>query len=244
MYCPNCGKPVQGETHFCPNRGASMNAAPSVDRTLQAAEQPVEKSGCSNVIVLVLVALGIFMLIRYILAPELFGEDSSTVSSTVSAVSSEDKTQNSNREEYNRVFRDRHIVHLSEIFRNMDSAAFAIADEETGIVHCMEFGYSGDIVLAMTETAYFSMEGYTEEERSQKEQEIRASYEEYGESDFCTVTFDSTYSYYVVQMKYIDMDKPENCRQLAEWGMLDKGSSFVSISKSEEDLLSQGYVKE
>lgn len=249
---------MQDETHFCPNCGAAVNAAPGFGQTLQAAPPPVRKSPIPKVVSAVIAAVvGVtaFMLVRYVVIPEVFSGDSGTssvvsetedsaVSKEESSASSEDKTQNSNREEYNRVFWNRHIVHSSALFPNLDDAAFAIVDKQTGLVHCMEFGYAGDIVMAMTETAYFPLEGYTEEERARLIKGMRESYAEYDGYDFCTINSWETDSYYAVQLEYTGMNQPENRKKMIEWGMLEENAAYISLDKTEKTLLSQGYVKE
>lgn len=274
MYCSNCGKPVQNGTRYCPNCGAPLNGAPASDSSPsgyvpQPPQPAAKKSGIPKVVSAIIgIVAGVtaFMLVRYVVIPEVFSGDSGTssvvsemeergtssvvsetedsaVSEEESSASSEDKTQNSNREEYNRVFWNRHIVHSSALFPNLDDAAFAIVDKQTGLVHCMEFGYSGDIVMAMTETAYFPLEGYTEEERVRLIKGMRESYAEYDGYDFCTINSWETDSYYAVQLEYTDLNKPENRKKVIEWGMLEENAAYVSLDKTEKTLLSQGYVK-
>ena len=160
------------------------------------------------------------------------------------AESAETSSSVSSLTEYDKIFYDRNIVHFSPEFPKLESASFAGANDEEGIVDCMEFGYTGDFVITMVETCYFSLEGCTEEDIALFDEEMRASYGEYEEYDFCKVAYSITDSYYVLRLEYTDLNKPENCRQLDEWGMLDEGTSLIiSLSQSEEGLLSQGYVK-
>ena len=274
MYCPNCGKPVQDETHFCPNCGAPLNGAPASDSSPsgyvpQPPQPAAKKSGIPKVVSAIIgIVAGVtaFMLVRYVVIPEVFSGDSGTSSvvsemedsavskeesSTSSAGSSSDPAESaetsssvSSLTEYDKIFYDRNIVHFSPEFPKLESASFAGANDEEGIVDCMEFGYTGDFVITMVETCYFSLEGCTEEDIALFDEDMRASYGEYEEHDFCKVAYSITDSYYVLRLEYTDLNKPENCRQLDEWGMLDEGTSLIiSLSQSEEGLLSQGYVK-
>ena len=280
MYCPNCGKPVQDETHFCPNCGAPLNGAPASDPSPsgyvpQPPQPAAKKSGIPkavSAIIGIMAGVTAFMLVRYVVIPEVFSGDSGT-SSVVSEMEDQEETEDSavskeessassagsssdpaesaetsssvsSLTEYDKIFYDRNIVHFSPEFPKLESASFAGANDEEGIVDCMEFGYTGDFVITMVETCYFSLEGCTEEDIALFDEEMRASYGEYEEHDFCKVAYSITDSYYVLRLEYTDLNKPENCRQLDEWGMLDEGTSLIiSLSQSEEGLLSQGYVK-
>lgn len=274
MYCPNCGKPVQDETHFCPNCGAPLNGAPAPDPAPsgyvpQPPQPAAKKSGIPKVVSAVIAAVvGVtaFMLVRYVVIPEVFSGDSGTSSvvsetedsavskeesSASSAGSSSDPAESaetsssaSSLTEYDKIFYDRNIVHFSAEFPELETASFVRADDIEGVVDCMEFGYTGDFIITIAETCYFSLEGCTEEDIALFDEEMRASYGEYEEHDFCKVAYSITDSYYVLRLEYTDLNKPENCRQLDEWGMLDEGTSLIiSLSQSEEGLLSQGYVK-
>lgn len=274
MYCPNCGKPVQDGTRYCPNCGAPLNGAPAPDPAPsgyvpQPPQPAAKKSGIPkavSAIIGIVAGVTAFMLVRYVVIPEVFSGDSGTSSvvsemedsavskeesSASSAGSSSDPAESaetsssvSSLTEYDKIFYDRNIVHFSPEFPKLESASFAGANDEEGIVDCMEFGYTGDFVITMVETCYFSLEGCTEEDIALFDEEMRASYGEYEEYDFCKVAYSITDSYYVLRLEYTDLNKPENCRQLDEWGMLDEGTSLIiSLSQSEEGLLSQGYVK-
>ena len=274
MYCPNCGKPVQDETHFCPNCGAPLNGAPASDSSPsgyvpQPPQPAAKKSGIPKVVSAIIgIVAGVtaFMLVRYVVIPEVFSGDSGTSSvvsemedsavskeesSASSAGSSSDPAESaetsssaSSLTEYDRIFYDRNIVHFSAEFPELETASFVRADDIEGVVDCMEFGYTGDFIITIAETCYFSLEGCTEEDIALFDEEMRASYGEYEEHDFCKVAYSITDSYYVLRLEYTDLNKPENCRQLDEWGMLDEGTSLIiSLSQSEEGLLSQGYVK-
>lgn len=276
MYCPNCGKPVQDGTRYCPNCGAPLNGAPAPDSSPspsgyvpQPPQPAAKKSGIPKVvsaIIAIVAGVTAFMLVRYVVIPEVFSGDSGTSSvvsetedsavskeesSASSAGSSSDPAESaetsssaSSLTEYDKIFYDRNIVHFSAEFPELESASFAGANDEEGIVDCMEFGYTGDFVITMVETCYFSLEGCTEEDIALFDEDMRASYGEYEEHDFCKVAYSITDSYYVLRLEYTDLNKPENCRQLDEWGMLDEGTSLIiSLSQSEEGLLSQGYVK-
>lgn len=274
MYCPNCGKPVQDETHFCPNCGAPLNGAPASDSSPsgyvpQPPQPAAKKSGIPkavSAIIGIVAGVTAFMLVRYVVIPEVFSGDSGTSSvvsetedsavskeesSASSAGSSSDPAESaetsssaSSLTEYDRIFYDRNIVHFSAEFPELETASFVRADDIEGVVDCMEFGYTGDFIITIAETCYFSLEGCTEEDIALFDEEMRASYGEYEEYDFCKVAYSITDSYYVLRLEYTDLNKPENCRQLDEWGMLDEGTSLIiSLSQSEEGLLSQGYVK-
>lgn len=273
MYCPNCGKPVQNGTRYCPNCGAPLNEAPAPDPAPsgyvpQPPQPAAKKSGIPkavSAIIAIVAGVTAFMLVRYVVIPEVFSGDSGTSSvvsetedsavskeesSASSAGSSSDPAESaetsssaSSLTEYDKIFYDRNIVHFSAEFPELESASFAGANDEEGIVDCMEFGYTSDFVITMVETCYFSLEGCTEEDIALFDEDMRASYGEYEEHDFCKVAYSITDSYYVLRLEFTDLNNVENCRQLAEWDILDKGSALVSISKTEEKLLSQGYVK-
>lgn len=273
MYCSNCGKPVQDGTRYCPNCGAPLNGAPAPDPAPsgyvpQPPQPAAKKSGIPkavSAIIGIVAGVTAFMLVRYVVIPEVFSGDSGTSSvvsetedsavskedsSASSAVSSSDPAESaetsssaSSLTEYDRIFYDRNIVHFSAEFPELETASFVRADDIEGVVDCMEFGYTGDFIITIAETCYFSLEGCTEEDIALFDEEMRASYGEYEEHDFCKVAYSITDSYYVLRLEFTDLNNVENCRQLAEWDILDKGSALVSISKTEEKLLSQGYVK-
>ena len=215
MYCPNCGKPVQDGTRYCPNCGAPLNGAPAPDPAPsgyvpQPPQPAAKKSGIPkavSAIIGIVAGVTAFMLVRYVVIPEVFSGDSGTSSvvsgtedsavskeesSASSAGSSSDPAESaetsssaSSLTEYDKIFYDRNIVHFSAEFPELESASFAGANDEEGIVDCMEFGYTGDFVITMVETCYFSLEGCTEEDIALFDEDMRASYGEYEEHEFC-----------------------------------------------------------
>ena len=270
MYCLNCGKPVQDGTPNCPSCGAPMGANPSSNPNPYAnvnpsgyvpQPSPPSPKGSKNIkalIVGITVGVLVSILTKYALMPALFEKntDTDTTSSAVSQEeessdskdaasedSSSDETSSISDTDYYSIFSNRDIVHISAVFPNLETASFVGVDEEIGMVDCMEFGYKADLILALTETCYLSLEGYTEDERSFLDEDMRAAYAEYEEYDFCTMTYDMTNSYYVIRFEFTDLDKPENCQKLIEWGLLEENTILISLRESEKNLLSEGYVK-
>ena len=107
MYCSNCGKPVQDGTRYCPNCGAPLNGAPAPDPAPsgyvpQPPQPAAKKSGIPkavSAIIGIVAGVTAFMLVRYVVIPEVFSGDSGT-SSVVSemedsAVSKEESSASS-----------------------------------------------------------------------------------------------------------------------------------------------------
>lgn len=171
--------------------------------------------------------------------------------SASSSVSSAPETSVSSSEEplmetpltYDEIFSAFGISYTPSEFPGMDSSNFVGIDEENAVIHCMDFGHQGNLVLSLSETIYYFIDGYTDSEREILDSDMRSGYAEYESLSFCSVTYDMNDQYYIVRLEFTNLDEVENYQKMIEIDMIEEGTIAISMELTEESLLSQGYQK-
>lgn len=253
---PASGQPILNQP--TPNQSTSDQPAfgqmPPVSAPYVQPRPPVrpvsKKKKIGYMIFSVAVFFIMFLLVSLVIRPALFPDDSKGTesdlpadASTVSAVSSTEGDIPENSFTYDEIFSEYDIVYTPTVFQGMDSAYYAGIDEENGLVDCMDFGYQNDMVLEMSETMYYFIDGYTDSDREILDSEMRNAYADFESLSFCSVTYDMDDQYYIVRLEFTELDQPENCQKLAEFDMVDEGSILISMKSTDKSLLSQGYQK-
>ena len=146
--------------------------------------------------------------------------------------------------EYEEIFTSRFIVDMPPFFLMLDSAAFAMVSEETGMIEKMEYGYKDDIVKELINTVYYPISEMTDDEKTQLDTGVQEALAGYTELSFCDANFNMGNSYYTVKLHFTDLDTIENVKALSDLGLVTgDDSGLISMKESESGLLAAGYIK-
>lgn len=146
--------------------------------------------------------------------------------------------------EYEQIFSSRAIVDTPAAFLMLDSAAFAKVDG--GMVEKLEFGYEAetDMVKEMVNTAYYPIGELTEEQKNDFDAMIREEFADMEKLDFCEIDYNIGYNYYCITATFKNLDNMDNANAVYEIeNLIDNKGKLISMKKTEENLLSSGYVK-
>ena len=144
---------------------------------------------------------------------------------------------------YDEIFSAFGISYTPPEFPGMDSSNFVGIDEENAVIHCIDFGHQSNLVLSLSETIYYFIDGYTDSEREILDSDMRSGYAEYENLSFCSVTYDMDDLYYIVRLEFTDLNQVENYQKMIEIDMAEEGTIAISMDLTEEILLSEGYQK-
>lgn len=178
-------------------------------------------------------------------------EDTDTDTDTYSNGIQNDNETSSNssssavNSEYTEIFSSRNIVDGVEGFLMLDSATFAKVDE-IGMIDKLEYGYDGDVVKEMVNTIYFPISDYTEAQKNELDTTIKEEFSELENLNCCTMSYNTGNNYYVITVKFTDLDNLDNVQALQELDeitMYGPSNSLISMKNTEESLLADGYVK-
>lgn len=127
-------------------------------------------------------------------------------------------------------------------FSNSGWYAARLAD---GIINDIEYAYEGDRIVNMEENLYVDLSKYTAEQIQTLEDTYQV-YVDAAESLSCAkASIRYTDKWFIFRSEIWDLDSPENIAAVSNAGLLvtEDGAEYISISLTEEDLLSQGYIK-
>lgn len=165
--------------------------------------------------------------------------DTSTITSNIPQTSDTDSNTGTSSS-YDGIFAKYSIVPDNISFEDLSTKTFAI--EMDGIVEKIDIGYKGDVVYYMTYTHYFDMSEYEGEIGDELEAQLKAVYVDFESSDICKVTYSKVDSFFVAKIEISGVEKLENASKLSSLGVTEAGAQFISMKKTEEGLLSSGYV--
>ena len=255
MFCSKCGKEIPENTNFCSHCGAQQGDTVSEKSSEKKNEK---KKNPKTVILSLVVVLAVYLLGRFAIAPAMLSDkdDTNAGSGNSSGVSVDsdftkedegdvvsDNNSSADNSAYTDIFMSRNIVDMSSIFTTMDTVAFANVSDE-GTVEKLEYAYENDAIKEFVNVVYYPVSEMTEDQKLALDNSMKANFASMEEADFCTVSYNMGNNYYSVTLHFTDLDKTENIQKLHSFGMLTgEGVNKISMSETESNLLSGGYVK-
>lgn len=116
--------------------------------------------------------------------------------------------------------------------------------DENGMIDIQEMGSDGDTVYEMYETILVPTTGVSQEDIAGLDENMRESFASYENLDFCLVDYYEIEDFYVVELYVWDLDSAVNLQKLQDLGFVQDGFVlYLSLSATEQSLLSTGYVK-
>ncbi len=145
---------------------------------------------------------------------------------------------------YEEIFSSHNIIDSPAFFMTKESCAFAYADTD-GYVEKSEYGYEDDVIIEMVDTYYYPIGEYDEEQAKSYMDFVKAEFKADEELSCCTVTYNTTSSYFIVTEKYTNVDKAETLEELEQAGLItsDYEVDYLSMEQTEQDYLDRGFVK-
>lgn len=256
MFCSKCGKEIPENTNFCSHCGAQQGGAVSEK---PSEKKEVKKKNPKRMILSLVVVLAVYLIGRFAIAPAMLsnddtaGSDSGTqtdMTENQGFMEVEDEedvvsesTGSADNSAYTDIFMSRNIVDMTSIFTSLDTMAFASVSDE-GTVEKLEYAYEDDIILEFVNVVYYPITNMTEDQKLALDNSMKANFATMEEADFCTVSYNMGNNYYSVTLHFTDLDVAANIQKLHDFGMLTgEGANKISMSETESNLLSGGYVK-
>lgn len=146
--------------------------------------------------------------------------------------------------EYEQIFSSRAIVDSPPAFNMLESTAFAKVDD--GMVEKLEFGYEKetDIVKEMENTLYYPIGELTDGQKNDFDAMMKAEFADIEKLDFCEIDYNIGLNYYRITVTFKNLDNLDNANTIYEIeNLIDNKGTLISMKKTEENLLSNGYVK-
>lgn len=243
MFCNQCGNTLAEDSQFCPNCGASVTPAPTVEKSKPTAEKAAKKK--TPVWLTVVIVLAAFLLGKFVIAPSMLTEPDKTTDNPGSytedtsdtSIGADIPTVNPT---YDSILTEAYIVHFQPFFM-MDTESFVLKQDD-GIICCADYGYEDDVVKQWVETIYVPVSDYTDQQKAELEATMKTQFEGLDVLACCSVEFKMGTNYLTITCTYTDVDKADNYTELYNAGMLG-ANTFISMSATGESLVSQGFVK-
>lgn len=252
MFCNHCGAKLPDGSRFCSTCGADLTAAPApAAQKPQPAPRANSETGSKKpkkktpIWLTVVIVLAAFLIGKFVIAPSMLSEPDSTGGNSDSQVQETPTFETKPNTDlpnaaYDEVFADSYIVHF-QMFFNMDTASF-VKKLEDGTVYCADYGYKDDVVIDFVETMYIPVSEYTDEQKAEVESNMKASLSALEALACCSVKYNTSLNYLTVTMSYSGVDQAENYTALYDAGILTV-NTFISMSETENALLSDGFIK-
>ncbi len=260
MFCSNCGKQIPDNTRFCNYCGTEqqivVEAAPApkttenqqsvADTQTQAPKKKPNKKASILIVLAVVICASLFG--KFVIAPLMTPDsgkgngagDQGGQSEQTPGNGSGGSSSGSNNSAYDAIFDGSYIVHF-QFFANMEMKNFAMKNNN-GIIVCADYGYKDDVVKQWVETMYIPVSGYSDAQKSEVENTMRAQFASLDALKCCAVTYKMGTSYFTITCTYSNVDQSSNYAELYKAGILQT-NTFISMSATETTLLGQGFVK-
>lgn len=270
MFCPSCGtqqrRPEQQPQQTpAPEQPAWQSPAQEQPAWQDPAQQPAwamptqpyqtaqqmpglekKKSKAPLIIIICVVAVAaIFAALWFGLRPMLQGDSLTEelgeyVEDQMEGITTGDMDASA---DYAAIFESYGIVDVDAPMPGMETDCYALDNGGSGIIK-IQFGYNSDVIQEWFETDYYDISAYSQDELELFESQVNDLLDVYRALDFCTVETEVVGDYYVLRLQFKDLQKVENVDEMTELDLVEDGSGqLLSFSLSEEDLISNGYVK-
>lgn len=145
---------------------------------------------------------------------------------------------------YEEIFSTYNVIDTPAFFNTKESCAFAYADTD-GYIEKSEYGYEDDVIIEMVDTYYYPIGEYEKEQADSYIDFVKAEFKADEELSCCTVTYNTTESYFIVTEKFTNVDKADTLTELQDAGFVtaDYDIDYLSMSQTEQDYLDMGFVK-
>lgn len=257
MFCKNCGKEIPDNVQFCNNCGAAQEENPTPEQAFQqyeaskpsVTEKPKKEKSILVIVGIVIVVLAFVGKIAASGSEESnngdFVSDSTETRSLVELPEPEVKssTETEVNPEYTKIFQDRNIVAIPEAVVG-DYAAFAKVEEDDTILS-VEFGYKDDVISMIAQTLIFDVKDMSDSEKEVLEASLREKYGEGETLDFVTITSSIGTDILTFCIRADRLDEEEILKIAEEKDIIGTtgDGGLLSMSGTESDLLSLGYIK-
>lgn len=116
---------------------------------------------------------------------------------------------------------------------------------DDGLLHDIEYGYEGDVIVEMEENIWCSLDKYTAEEIQALEEAYQPLIDQARNVPCATASISYSDHFFKYHAKVWGLDSSENIAEVSHAGLLEveDGAEYISISLTEEYLLSEGYLK-
>lgn len=172
--------------------------------------------------------------------PGTSSQNTQSTQSQQSAVSDSESSAAAASASYQSIFAGTNIVHFPS-FLNMEMKSFAMA-LDGGIISCSDYGYQDDVVKQWVETMYVPVSDYTDSEKTELENAMRAEFADFETLPCCTVGYKMGENYLVITCTFSNVDKAENYTALYNAQIVTE-NSLISMAETERSMAAQGYVK-
>lgn len=260
MKCIKCKREIESNTEFCPYCGAKQkrNGKGRIKKIIITILALAVGGTCGRI-------MGYFSASAFNNASEEqsaktedFLEETDSLEESSTDLN-EEKTENSDvndtqeESEYSKFFSERGVM---EPFYGLEIASLGqytesfVKESETNSFSTLDFTYNeDDVITEQVEGLYIQVN--SDEEKDAWISEMKKMYDSYNDLEFCTVTYNDSASmayikgepfYISVEFKFTDLDNIVNVNTLKELLEMD-GNGLISMKLTEENLLSQGWIK-
>lgn len=243
MYCKKCGKEISENMKFCTYCGAVQDDASSsvYSQPVNVHDSKKKETKKKKKVTKASLLVGVIAA-----ALAMYGQWSASSSSKTKSNEEDFVVETTTEEanpEYEKIFSDRNIIHMSAVMVG-DTAAFAKVGDD-GTIECLEFGYKDDIIHTMVQTIFIDISDLSEEQRQVMDETARENYSAYENLEFVTITSNIGNSYYKISCKAEGLDDEDTLQTAEDNGVVETTGSgeLMSMNLTGIELRAGGYVE-
>lgn len=147
--------------------------------------------------------------------------------------------------EYLEVFSSHSIAHLPNLTAP-EKACFVKVNGDNQIL-CQDIGYNGDRISEMIQTFYTPVDtsDLSDSDIELLKEKLASNLVRYKAYDFCKTNVEIIDNYSVITITVSDMDNKKNYPSMKLLGIIDNANNtgFISLSKSAQSLIDEGYIR-
>ena len=270
MYCSECGKVISDKSKFCrycgaviePEETAYVNkakatpvnnakaapvSAPKSDPVKPPAKQEKKKEKetffdrhLGTFVVLFILLIVSLTVPDWASSCNLLGDCNGSESKT--STESQLPTAKSNTVEYNALFDGTYIAHPQMI--SIDNTVGYAQKDEYGNITCMDYCYDDDgVVHSMKITEYSNTNGFTDEQLTQLENDVREADARFVGVECITITYNKGAGYFSRKVTVDGINEEDSRKVLNKIGFDFDVDKNISMAITEEEMLADGFIK-